>query len=184
MGDDEASTSVLLVRFNEDADRAAAVERLREDFPDTVLVTPVPARPLQTLHKLVVLPVALAATVVALALAAAAAASVASVRRRRRDLAVLKVLGMRRDQVRTVLRWQALTWALLALAIGVPGGLALGAIGWRSVVRSVGLEQSLSAPVMTTMLVVIAVPAVIIALTWWPARRAAASHPAITLRSE
>ena len=133
---------------------------------------------------LTVLPVALAVTVCLIALAAAANGAISSVRRRRRDLAVLKVLGMQRGQVRHVVHWQAVAWAVVALVIGVPVGVLLGAVGWREVVRSLGLSGPLILRPAAIALVVVAAPAVLVALTWWPARRAAETRPAVTLRSE
>ena len=182
--DEEAGVSVLLVRFAGDADRAATLSELRRRFPQTVLEAPVPSRSVQTLSGLTVLPVALAATVCLLAVAAAANGAISSVRRRRRDLAVLKVLGMHRGQVRKVVHWQAAAWAVVALAIGLPIGVLLGVMGWREVVRSLGLSGPLVLRPSAVAAVAVAAPAVLVALTWWPAHRAAEASPAVTLRSE
>ena len=182
--DEEAGVSVLLVRFAGTANREAALTQLRRRFPRTVLEAPVPSRSVQTLSGLTVLPVALAVTVCLLGIAAAANGSISSVRRRRRELAMLKVLGMHRGQVRQVVRWQALAWAAVALVVGVPVGVLLGAAGWREVVRSLGLSGPLVVRPAALALVVLAVPALLIALTWWPAHRAAGTSPAVTLRSE
>jgi len=182
--DQEFGVSVLLVRFSEDADRAPTVAALRKAFPNTVLLAPVPPRSVQTLAGLTVLPVALAAAVALLALAAAATGAIASVRRRRRDLAILKVLGMGRENVRWVVRWQALIWSGVALLVGLPAGLVLAAVGWREVLRSLGLDSPLTVPFGVMAGLVVAAPAVLLGLTWWPARQAAATAPAVTLRSE
>jgi putative ABC transport system permease protein len=182
--DPEAGVSVLLVRFQEGVDRDAAVAQLREEFPLTVLVAPVPSRSVQTLDGLTILPVALATTVTLLAVAAAANGSLTSVRRRRRDLAVLKVVGMPGRQVRGVVRYQAVAWAVAALVVGVPAGLVAGAVGWRQVLRSLGLDAPLTPPATAIVAVLVAAPALLVALTWWPGRQAATTAPAITLRSE
>jgi putative ABC transport system permease protein len=160
------------------------VAALRKAFPNTVLLAPVPPRSVQTLAGLTVLPVALAAAVALLALAAAATGAIASVRRRRRDLAILKVLGMGRENVRWVVRWQALIWSGVALLVGLPAGLVLAAVGWREVLRSLGLDSPLTVPFGVMAGLVVAAPAVLLGLTWWPARQAAATAPAVTLRSE
>jgi ABC-type lipoprotein release transport system permease subunit len=52
---------------------------------------------------------------------------VTSVRRRWRDLAVLKTLGFTRGQVGATVAWQAITFAVVALAFGLPWGSPSGA---------------------------------------------------------
>ena len=52
-----------------------------------------------------------------------------SARRRRRDLAMLKALGLVRRQVLGVVEWQAVTLAATALLFGVPLGLLAGRLG-------------------------------------------------------
>jgi len=51
---------------------------------------------------------------------------VASVTRRRRDVALLKALGFVCRQIAAAVGWQATTVALLAIAFGVPVGIAVG----------------------------------------------------------
>ncbi|MET0901749.1 MAG: FtsX-like permease family protein [Acidimicrobiales bacterium] len=182
--DPDDSVSVLLIRFADDADRDGLLAELRERFPQTVLAAPVPSRSVQTLDGLRVLPVALAVAVALLALAAGANAALASVRRRRRELAVVKVLGLQRAEVRRVVTWQALTWAVVALLVGVPLGVLLGSLGWQAVLRSLGLDSPFTLPAGTVLALVLAAPLLLVGLTWWPARQAAATAPAVTLRSE
>jgi ABC-type lipoprotein release transport system permease subunit len=50
--------------------------------------------------------------------------------RRRRDLAMLKTLGFVRGQVVAAMVWQATTFAVVALALGRPLGLAAGRWPW------------------------------------------------------
>src|SRR5512132_3144824 len=47
---------------------------------------------------------------------------ITSVQRRRRDLAVLKTLGFVRGQVAATIAWQATTFAVVALCLGLPFG--------------------------------------------------------------
>ena len=149
-----------------------------------MLEAPVPSRSVQTLSGLTVLPVALAVTVCLLGIAAAANGSISSVRRRRRELAMLKVLGMHRGQVRQVVRWQALAWAAVALVVGVPVGVLLGAAGWREVVRSLGLSGPLVVRPAALALVVLAVPACSSRSPGGPRTAPPETSPAVTLRSE
>jgi hypothetical protein len=182
--DDQAFISVLLVRFKPGTDLGPAIAQLKADFPRTVLVAPVPSQPVRTLAGLTALPLALSATVVLLALAAAANGAIASVRLRRQDLAMLKVLGFERGQVRRVLSWQSLTWAALGLVVGVPLGLAISVACWREVVRTLGLSDPLTVPWQTVLAVSCLTPVLLLLLGRWPARAAVRVPAAVTLRSE
>jgi ABC-type lipoprotein release transport system permease subunit len=53
-----------------------------------------------------------------------------SVHRRRRDLAVLKTLGLVRSQVLRVVAWQATALAAAALLIGLPLGVLASRWAW------------------------------------------------------
>ena len=73
----------------------------------------------------------------ALGLAAAAVLSLALtvfslVRRRRRELALLKALGMTRSQVRAVIAWQTTLTLLIAVAVGGALGIAGGRLAWHA----------------------------------------------------
>jgi hypothetical protein len=105
-------------------------------------------------------------------------------RRRRRDLGVLRVLGMTPRQAGATVAWQGITVAVAGLAVGLPLGLAAGTSVWRLIAR--GLPIAYRAPMPVTALVVI-VPAVIAAtalLALDPARRVARLSPAEALRVE
>jgi ABC-type lipoprotein release transport system permease subunit len=49
-----------------------------------------------------------------------------AVRQRRPELAVLKTIGFRRDQVHATVAWQALYLAPIALVLGLPLGVLAG----------------------------------------------------------
>src|SRR6202011_4906897 len=53
-----------------------------------------------------------------------------STRRRRRDLAVLKTLGLLRPQVLGVVLWQACALTAVALLAGLPLGIMAGRWSW------------------------------------------------------
>jgi hypothetical protein len=63
---------------------------------------------------------------------------VVSVTRRRRDVALLKALGFVRRQVGAAVCWQATTVAFLAVAFGVPVGIATGRLLWRAFAVNLG----------------------------------------------
>ncbi len=71
-------------------------------------------------------PLALAAVLIVLAVGTLAYVLLTTVRRRRRDLAVLKTLGLTRAQVRGVVAWEATTFATMALLLGLPLGVLAG----------------------------------------------------------
>src|SRR5947208_2862062 len=96
------------------------------------------------------------------------------VRRRRRDLAVLKTLGLLRSQLLRVVSWQASALAAAALLAGLPLGLLAGRWAWQLFASSAGVGSSADVPVP---LVLLAIPATLIlaniiaAVPGWTAAR-------------
>jgi ABC-type lipoprotein release transport system permease subunit len=108
---------------------------------------------------------------------------VTSVRRRRHDLAILKVVGFVRGQVRATVAWQATAIALAGLIVGLPLGAAAGRWAWLAFAGQFGIRP---VPVLSP-LVLLAVPAVLLlanAAAALPGRAAARTRPAVTLRAE
>jgi ABC-type lipoprotein release transport system permease subunit len=174
------------VRYAPGADPEAAQQSLRRLPSGAVQVIGFPRPPpaVENLGRVDGLPGVLAGLLALLAAAALAHLLVTSVRRRRRDLAILKSLGFVRGQVSAAVAWQATTVALLALAVGLPLGIALGRWTWSLLVDRIGLGAgpvtpgpALRAGVAGTVLVANLVAA-------WPGRVAARTRPAVALRSE
>ena len=106
------------------------------------------------------------------------------VRRRRRDLAVLKTLGLTRPQVLGVVSWQASALAVAALLIGLPLGVVAGRWSWALFAGSVGVAGQADVPVP---LVLLAIPAALLLaslIAAAPGWAAARIRPALILRSE
>ncbi len=87
----------------------------------------------------------------ALGLAVAAVLSLALtvlslVRRRRRELALLKALGMTRSQVRAVIAWQTTLTLLIAVAVGGALGIAGGRLAWHAFAGSLGVVPIVEVP--------------------------------------
>jgi ABC-type antimicrobial peptide transport system permease subunit len=107
-----------------------------------------------------------------------------STRRRRRDLAMLKALGLVRRQVLGVVEWQAVTLAATALVFGVPLGIVAGRWAWVLFADAAGVSASPSIPVplvLASIPVSLALAALIASGPGWTAARV---RPAVALRAE
>ena len=130
------------------------------------------------------LPIALAIFLVLLALAALGHALVTAVQRRRRDLAVLRALGLRPRQSAACIAWLATTVGLVGIALGIPLGIVAGRLSWHWIAERTPLLYV--APLATIAVIVIAPGTLVVAnfLAALPARRAARLHTAEVLRTE
>ena len=129
-------------------------------------------------------PLMLGGVLALLAVGTLAHVLVTAVRRRRRDLAMLKTLGLVRRQVLSVVEWQALSLAGVALLIGVPLGLLAGRWAWALFASSAGLAPAASIPVALVLLIIPVTVALAALIAAWPGRAAARVRPATVLRAE
>jgi ABC-type antimicrobial peptide transport system permease subunit len=179
-----SSNRYLLGRFAAGADRDAVTRRIAA-IP--ALDPPAGARvpvEINRVRHVDWLPAALAVGVAALALVAILHALVSSVRRRRRDLALLKALGFDRHQTQATIAWQATTMGVVALAIGLPVGVALGKLAWRLVASGLGVTTTAPLPVAAVLLTIPIAIAVVNVLAYIPGRTAARTPAAVALRAE
>ncbi|MBO0819162.1 MAG: ABC transporter permease, partial [Actinobacteria bacterium] len=107
-----------------------------------------------------------------------------SIRRRRRDLAILKTLGLRRPQVLAVVEWQAATLTAASLAAGLPLGVIAGRWSWSLFADSIGVAGDPAVPVPVILLVAAGGLLLAGALAAVPGRAAARVRPAAVLRTE
>jgi hypothetical protein len=129
-------------------------------------------------------PIALATGVAAAALLALGLTVLASVRQRRRELALLKALGLRSRQIGAIVAWQTSTILVAAVAVGVPCGVAAGRWAWTSFANSIGVVP---APVVPGWPLLAGALLVLLAgnlLASMPALLASRIAPAVTLRTE
>ena len=105
-------------------------------------------------------------------------------RRRRRDLAVLKTMGVLRRQVFAITYWQTSALAGVSLLIGLPLGIAVGRWIWDIFAANVGVTTDAAIPTWTILLVVPVLVVVANLVASIPGRRSAILHPAEILRSE
>ena len=129
-------------------------------------------------------PLVLAAVLVVLALGTLAHLLVTGVRRRRRDLAVLKTLGLARPQVLGAVAWQATAFAAVALLIGLPAGIFAGRWAWVFFADAAGVPAGADIPLTAILLAVPVTLALANLIAAWPAWTAARLRPAAVLRAE
>jgi hypothetical protein len=145
---------------------------------------PVPPVSIINLNEAQSIPVALAQFLGALAVAALAHALVVGLRRRRRDLAVLRVLGLRSPQVIGAVTVQATAIALVGAVIGIPLGVATGRVVWSEFARTLNVVVRADVPLAAIFalgLVLLVVANLIGVVRAAPARRL---RPAAVLRTE
>jgi hypothetical protein len=129
-------------------------------------------------------PLVLGAVLALLAVGTLAHVLLTGVRRRRRDLAVLKTLGLTRAQLLQVVSWQASALAAAALSAGLPLGVLVGRWAWDLFAVSAGVGEEADVPVS---LVLLAIPAMLLVanlIAAFPGWAAARIRPALILRAE
>ena len=179
----DAATNLVLVRARPGAEDAL-VERLRSAYADEGVYVPEKPSDLADLERVSSLPFVVASLLGVLALATLASTVATSVRRRRRDLAVLKVLGFVRSQVRATVAWQSSTLAVVAGLLGLPLGIAGGRVAWDVFADRLGVPPQ---PVTPVVAVVLLVPLLLLlanVVAAVPGRVAARMRPAAALRTE
>ncbi|WP_214109188.1 ABC transporter permease [Acrocarpospora catenulata] len=122
------------------------------------------------------LPLFLGGFLALLAVGAVGHALATAVRRRRRQVAVMRTLGMTRRQSRLVVFTQASLLAIVGLSLGVPLGVMLGRTLWRIVANQTPLFYE--PPVALWALLAIGPAALLVAnlLALWPGHLAARLH--------
>jgi predicted lysophospholipase L1 biosynthesis ABC-type transport system permease subunit len=136
----------------------------------------------QEIKDVAVLPLALSGFLALLALGAVGHALAIAVQRR--ELAVLRALGLTRRQSRLVVITQASVLAVIGLVFGVPLGVALGRSIWRGVA---GFTPLAYRPPLAVWALLLIGPAALLAanlLAAWPSERAARLRAGHILRSE
>lgn len=173
--------NIALVRFAPGGEDSPAIEQLRFEGG---LVPPVVPDALYDLERVRALPAVLSALLAALGLATLVHSLVSLVRGHRRDLAVLKVLGFTRPQVAATAAWQGTAFVALALAVGLPLGLALGRWLWRAIADQLGIEAEPRLPIVAVLVMIPAALAVANVAAAVPGWLAARVRPAEVLRTE
>jgi len=129
-------------------------------------------------------PVLLATGLASGAVIALALTLVASVRRRRRDLAIMKTLGLTRRMIAAAVAWQATIDGLIGAVIGIPLGIVLGRELWTLFARDINAVPQPTVPATAIVLVGFGTLIVAIIASAWPGRSAATTPAGLVLRSE
>jgi predicted lysophospholipase L1 biosynthesis ABC-type transport system permease subunit len=190
VGDSVAGyTSTVAIDVRSQADARALADRIAAANPDgtpggTYRLGPQLGAPVVNASQMGSEPVALAAGVAAAAVLALALTVLASVRERRRDLALLKALGLRGQQIRAMIVWQTTVILVIAVIAGVPLGIAAGRWAWTSFANAIGVVP---ATVVPSVSLLVGVAALLVGgnlLASLPARLAVRIAPAAILRTE
>jgi hypothetical protein len=129
-------------------------------------------------------PLILAAVLVLLALGSAIHLLVTGVRSRRRDVALLKTIGVTGGQARTAVLVQASVLVGLALVAAVPLGIVTGRWLWMATAHWLGIAADPALPWLQLSAVVVAALVAANLIAFGPASIAARIRPAVALRSE
>jgi ABC-type antimicrobial peptide transport system permease subunit len=103
---------------------------------------------------------------------------------RKRELAVLRAIGLTRRGTRAVLSAQATAIATAGLIVGIPVGIVVGRLAWTVVTGRVPLENVPPWPVIGIVLLVPAAIVIANVVAVLPSRRAVRLRPAQILRAE
>ena len=129
-------------------------------------------------------PLVLGALLVVLAVGTLAHVLLTGVRRRRRDLAVLKTLGLSRGQLLGLVAWQAGAFGCMALLVGLPLGVLAGRLAWTAFAGAAGIAPSPDIPLLLIFLTIPAMLLISVLIAIWPGWRAARLRPASVLWTE
>lgn len=164
---------------------ARATDLRRHTTPDVgeVVAAGRPPR-VRNLEQVGGLPRVLAAFLVGLGLLAIAHGLWRTIRGRRREFAVLASMGLRPRELRSVVRWQAVTVALLALAAGIPLGILVGRSAWTAVADATGVVDRTIVPVPAVLGVAVGTTLVALLAGAVAGRAVTRIRPASVLRAE
>jgi len=181
--------STVAIDVSSLADARALAKRIAAANPDgtpggTYRLGPQLGAPVVNASQMGSEPIALATGVAAAAVLALALTVLASVRERRRDLALLKALGLRARQVRALIAWQTSVILVIAAIAGVPLGIAAGRWAWTSFADAIGVVPATAIPLLSLLLGLAALLVGGNLLASVPARFAARIASAAILRAE
>jgi ABC-type antimicrobial peptide transport system permease subunit len=129
-------------------------------------------------------PLLLALTLALGAVVALVLTLLTSVRRRRRDLALLRALGLRSRQLASVIAWQSTSSVLVGVIFGVPLGIVLGRALWDLFAHELFAIPAPTVPVVATLVVALGALVLANVIAVIPARSAANTSTSEVLRAD
>jgi predicted lysophospholipase L1 biosynthesis ABC-type transport system permease subunit len=172
----------VAVAFRDGTDPGVAAARLRAVQPSLEEV-PVPSI-VNNLGQIGSTPWLLAGFLALIGGAGLAHSLMVGVRRHRHDVAVVRALGLRPAQARSVVRWQASILAGLGAGLGLLAGLLVGRLVWQRIVDGVGAVVSVELPMAFVVLAPLVAIGLGLVLSLLTGRRMASLSPATVLRAE
>lgn len=163
---------------------SAALGHENPKLADFQLSPPEPLTQIAALRDVRALPLLLGAFLALLAVGAVGHALVTAVRRRSGQLAVLRAIGMTPRQCRTVTVVHATVIGVVGLLFGLPLGIALGRLVWRTVADFTPFQYVPPLDLAVLLLLVPATLLVVNLLALWPGRQAGRLRVAEVLRAE
>lgn len=179
----EAESGLVLLNRAPGVSLADAHAALRKDFGRTVLGPQAPDD-LDALDRVRGLPLLVAAFLGVLALGTLVFTLGSVLRRSRRDLAVLKALGLAPHQAGRAMLVHAASLILVPAVAGALLGIAAGRLSWSTITRGLGAPDLPVVPLIATGLAVPVALFAAIVVASYPAHLAARTPPAIALRTE
>jgi ABC-type lipoprotein release transport system permease subunit len=181
----DLSAGYVLLRIAPNTDREALLDDLRRRFGDPFVVVPRESPDdIVNFGRIRLLPALLAGVLGALAAATLAHTLLTSARRRRRDVAILKTLGFERRQVGATFTSQATVLVIVAVAVGVPVGMAASNWAWVLFADRSGVARETVLPAGHLGLVLAGALLLGPVLALVPAWLASRTDPAGALRAE
>jgi hypothetical protein len=177
----DSRPSMVMARLSGPNPSAVAAE-LDRDLSEEQLLDIVPAR-VVNMHRVRGVPLLGVGLASALGTIVLAYVVFAGVRSYRRELAVLRAIGLDGKRVRRVVVWQGALTATVVVVIGLPLALLAGAALWRRVTDDIGIAPGAAVP-PALFLVLPASLAVAAAAGVFADRKARRSHVAEVLRAE
>jgi ABC-type lipoprotein release transport system permease subunit len=177
----------IVVRFRSGARTAGATAALQRRVSSVGSFSSLsPERPVDLVNfgQVQALPLVLGGLLGLFAAATLAHLLVTSIRRRRRDLAILKTLGLVPGQVAATVAWQATTLSVVAVVVGVPLGVAAGRSVWLLFAHQLGIEPEPVYPLLALAVLAVGTLTVANLVAALPARWAGRTSAAVVLRSE
>jgi ABC-type lipoprotein release transport system permease subunit len=178
-----AQNGALLVRAAPDAQGRAALRSLGRTYSNEILY-PSPPTNLVNFGESINFPLIFGVIVVLFGATTLLHLLLSSLNRRRRDVGLLKSLGLYRRQVAFSVAWQTTTLAVVGIIIGVPVGIAAGRAVWSAFADNLGVATQPVVAATEIALLVVGTLVVANLLALVPAFLAARERPASLLRSE